>query len=197
MNLDELLDRSAPPVAARTATLHEDLRDLVRTTQPTSARGRRRIATVTLIAAGLVGAGAAGAAAGILPWPTWTTTSSTGSTCQMDFRVHPHHLYGGEEQTRTISRAEENRVAAEARRLLDRIDYNAIDLDAAIRAWRKAEAQAIAGEAPDERQPVMTGDDLTQSAMYYVVTRRVTAELRAEGLDPQAVTFGAGSRCER
>src|SRR5215207_1034909 len=73
MDLDELLDRSVPPTAPRTAMLQHELERMVANIEVTVRPRRKaiRFALTSAISAGLLGVGTAGAmAAGIVPSPS-------------------------------------------------------------------------------------------------------------------------------
>lgn len=199
MDLDDLLDRSAPPTAVRTPALERELTALVLATE-SAGRPRPkalRTAWVGALATGLVGVGTAGAmAAGLVPTPSWVPWStSSGTNCEMRFYANPAGP-DGEPLNGTYSDAEKGRAVAEASIFLAGFDYDSIDEAEAIKKWQQEEAATIASVTdPAERQPPLTGDELEITAVGAEVWDHLAAHLQAEGTPAELVVFGQGWRC--
>lgn len=204
MDIDDLLARSAPPVAARTTALAEDLHALVRESEPSRRAGRRfsRTALGTGIVAGVLSLGAVGAAAVINDGTLWFTTTSSGDACEMEFTVDPvgpEHAASGEParimagRTTWPSAAEQEATAAEARRFLDEFDFEVLDRAAAVRRFDAEQRRIIAAAPPGEAQPLLTGDELETTAVGFAVIDSLVAHLKAEGLSPHVINTGIGS----
>jgi hypothetical protein len=200
MNLDDLLDQSAPPVSQRTPALRSELNDLVLTTEA-AARPRRflRTASVSLVAIAALGCGTTAAmASGIIPtpsWIPWVTTSQTN--CEMYFVVEAAGL-AGEPKTRTYSVAEGEHAARVANDFLASFDYTTIDKAAVIREYQAREDEAIAAlPDPAERPPRTTGSELEIAAVGAQVAKELRAHLESQGIPMETVLFMQGWRCER
>ena len=93
MDLDDLLQRSTPPVAPRTATLQNEVQRMIVTAEA-AVRPRRRVLKVGLVsamAAGALSVGTAGAmATGMVSTPSWIPwATDAGSSCEMQFTASP------------------------------------------------------------------------------------------------------------
>lgn len=200
MDLDDLLTRSAPPVATRTPDLDAQLRGLAAATEHAARprkRGLRLVAATTATVA-VVAAGGAAAASGLLPeWMPWST--STGRACEASYSVTMAGPDGGPltPDVAAMSTAEKQRVVDAANTFLATFDYDTVDLDAAIDRWRTDEAVIRASAGPGERQPKLSGTDLEITATSQEVSRRLDAALTAQGLDMDAVVFASGWRCRK
>ncbi|ADB35607.1 hypothetical protein Kfla_6615 [Kribbella flavida DSM 17836] len=203
MDLDHLLDSSAPPIARRTADLERELHRLVLDAE-SAARPRRRSLRIGLagaLATVVIGAGTAGGmAVGLVPAPHWVPwTTPAGSQCSIEFTVSPVVDLppgDGDARSRGHSAAEKQAAVAEANRFLKSFDYSSIDQAAAIREFQKAEDAAIAGQPdPAERQPRTTGDDLVLSAVGVEIWERLAADLTAKKLEPYALNYSTAYRC--
>ena len=201
MDLDELLDRSTPPIAPRTVSLHHEIQRMVADAESV-VRPRRRVLRVGLVsamAAGVFSVGTAGAmATGIVPTPSWIPwATDSGSSCEMQFYASPAGP-DGEPLSRPYSQSEKQRAVTEANRFLAAFDYSSINEADAIREWKKAEDAAIAGQPdPKERQPRLTGDDLALTAVGHQVWNRLSADLTAHNIPSEIVLFGQGWRCSQ
>lgn len=194
MDLDQLLDNAAPPVAARTPELHQQLRALVAASESVPRRRRStRLALAGGIVAGVAGLGTAASAAGILPgWTTLSTTS--GQTCEVEVRADLIAPGYGEPISATFTRAEQEATLAAARTFLQGFDYDAIARAHAIAEWQAAEAEVRAAqEDPTERQPELEGDALEVHAVTWVVIQRMRAALAAQGHDIRAISIATTS----
>lgn len=198
MDLDELLDRSAPATATRTATLQNELQRMVANAEA-ATRPRRnglKAGLVSVMAAGVFSVGTAGAmAAGIVATPSWIPwATDSGSSCAMQFTASA--AGPDEEHGRPYTEAEQQRAVTEANRFLASFDYSSINEADAIRAWKEAEDAAVAGQPdPDERQPRLSGDDLAITAVRHQVWNRLAADLTAHGIPTDTVVFAQGWRC--
>jgi hypothetical protein len=205
MDLDELLDNSAPPIAPRTADLERELHQLV-LDAGSAARPRRRGLRIGIaggLATVVIGAGSVGGmASGLVPTPSWVPwTTPSGSHCTMEFTVSPQEVLPpgeGEPLAHGHTEAQKRAAVAEAQRFLKSFDYTTIDQAAAIRKFQKDEAAANAMQAdPAERSPRLTGDDLAIAAVGSEVWQRLKADLIAKQLQPYAVDFMSGNRCDQ
>lgn len=194
MDLDQMLDQAAPPIAARTPDLHQELRALVEASEPAPRRRRSvRLAMAAGIAASAVGLGAVASTAGILPGWTMLTTSS-GQTCEIEMTADLYTPGDGEPISATFSRVEQEETLAAARAFLEDFDFDSIDRQEAIVAWQAAEAEVRAAEPdPKERQEKLKGDDLEVHSVTWTVVQRMRATLAAQGHDIRAVSIGAST----
>lgn len=96
MSLDDLLARTAPPTAPRTAALCRELDSMVLGTQP-PARRSRRIGIAAAVAGTFLSTGTvAAAAAGLISPPAWVPWGTeSGRACEMEFSVVPASADGG------------------------------------------------------------------------------------------------------
>lgn len=205
MDIDDLLARSAPPVAPRTTQLRDDLRALVRESEPPPRRARRRISRTAVgagIVTGVLSLGVVGAAAVINDGALWFTTTSAGDACEMEFSVEPvgpEDAASGEPamimagRTSWPSAAEQKTTAAEARKFLAGFDYDAVDRAAAVRRFDVEQRRIIAAAPSGEAPPLLTGNDLETTAVRSVVFDALSAHLKAKGLSPYAVVTWTGS----
>jgi hypothetical protein len=192
MDLDDLLTRAAPAVVPRSAELDAELRALVRAAEPRPAPRRRRLVVAGAVTAALLGGGVA-AATGAVPLPGGWLHTPSGSDCRIELYAEPTSVLDG----KTYPAEETGPAVAAAQKWLADVDLDAVDQDQAVRDWQVAEAAARASQPdPDERQPKLHGDDLQTQALGYAVGQRLTAYLRAQGLDPLAVDLTMGSRCD-
>lgn len=204
MDIDNLLARSAPPVAPRTGQLKDDLRALVRESEP-ARRAHRRISRTAVgagIVTGVLSLGVVGAAAVINDGAPWFTTTSAGNPCEMEFSVEPvgpEDAPNGEPamimagRTHWPSAAEQKTTVAEARQFLAGFNYDAIDRVAAARRFDVDQRRIISAAPTGEAQPLLTGNDLETTAVGGVVFDALSAHLRAKGLSPYAVVTATGS----
>ena len=204
MDIDDLLARSAPPIAPRTAELRDDLRALVRECEP-PRRARRRVSRTVVgsgVAAGVLGLGMVGAAAVINDGGLWFTTTSAGDACEMEFSVEPvgpQNAANGDPamimagRTSWPSAAEQKTTATEARKFLARFDYGAVDRAAAVRRFDIEQRRIVATAPHGEAQPLLTGNDLETAAVGSVVSDALSTHLKARGLSPYAVITLTGS----
>ncbi|RYP86752.1 hypothetical protein EKO23_08840 [Nocardioides guangzhouensis] len=198
MDLDELLERSGPPICTRGHRLEVELRRLVRDSETTAGRRRRsvRLGLAGVAVAGVLGLAPVASAAGLLPgWATWSTTQ--GSTCELQLDVGLRRDGDGELITETFTDAEQRATYAAAREFLTAFDYDSVDRDAAIAEWQAQEAHIRAGQRPGDRQPALQGDDLEVTAVLTQVVNRLRDHLHGRGLDIRAIMVSAGNRCTR
>lgn len=202
MDLDALLAHAAPATTPPNPALDQELRALGRAAAERALRSRRRgfrLVVAGTATAGVVAVGGAAAATGLLPptWMPWSTT--TGQACETSFTVRPTTVGNGEPVTPAVAAmtaAEKQQVVDAANTFLATYDYDAIDAEAAIATWREVEADVRASQPPAERQPRLHGADLELTAVGRVVVRDLVADLEARGLDPDAMRFSTGSRCD-
>lgn len=203
MDLDELLDASAPPIVARTPALSEELAALVEGSDAAAATSRRRISLIVAgaLAVGAVGVGTTAAATGFLPAAHWPWSTSTGSTCQVTFDVVLNGVGGDVDNPApglaSMTLAQRQEVLVAARTFLSSFDYASIDRRQAIARWQADEAKAMAGEPADERQPRLVGDDLELAAVNAEVNRRLDEHLVRRGLNPHAIIPFGSNRCTK
>jgi hypothetical protein len=201
MDLDDLLDRSAPPTAPRTATLERELHRMVLEAEPAAGRPVRRAlrrVVVGGLATAALGVGTGGAmAVGLVPAPDWVPwTPPSGRTCVFQFTVSPVDETSGEPAAGGHTEQDKRLAVAEANRFLGAFDYSSIDEHAAVRRYQAAEDAVIASQPdPSERQPRLTGDDLVISAINREVVQRLHAHLRAKGLEPYAASVDIARSC--
>lgn len=198
MDLDELLERSAPPICARGPRMHEELGRLVRDSETAAGRRRRsvRLGVAGVAVAAVVGLAPVASAAGLLPgWAEWSTTQ--GSSCEIQLDASLRRDGDGELITKTFSDAEQRATYAAAQEFLTEFDYDSVDRDEAIAEWQAQEARIRAGQRPDERQPALRGDDLEVTAVLTQVVNRLRDYLQQRGLDIRAVMVSSGNRCTR
>jgi hypothetical protein len=198
MDLDELLERSAPPTSTRGPRRDEELDRLVGTSETAAGRRRRsvRLGVAGVAVAGVVGLAPVASAAGLLPgWATWSTTQ--GSDCEIRVDASLGRDGDGELITKTFTDAEQRATYEAAQKFLTEFDYDSVDREEAISEWQTQEARIRAGEEPDERQPALHGDDLEVTAVSTQVVDRLRHYLQQRGLDIRAVMVSTGNRCTR
>lgn len=203
MNLDHLLDSSAPSTAPRTAELDRELHRMVLDAESAARPVKRslRIGLAGALATVVFGAGTAGAmAVGLVPTPKWVPwTTLSGSHCAIEFTVNPvieGRPGDGDPRQHGHSEADKQAAVAEANRFLKSFDYSSIDQAAVIRKYQKEEDAAIAAQSdPAERPPRATGDDLALTAVGAEIWHRLDAHLTAKNLEPSALTYMTGYRC--
>lgn len=202
MDLNDLLDRSAPPVMSRSAALTKQLDDLVVGAEAAArSTGRRhRAGLVSALTAGVLGLGAAGAmATGVVSTPGWIPwTTGSGATCEMEFEAVPDLGPGVVSPSRTYTAAEERQAVAEANRFLDKFDYRTIDADEAIEKWRASEREVEDLTDPDlvtRRDTAMEESTLELASVGHEVKDRVNRHLEAKGFVSDAVAVEQGWRC--
>jgi len=195
MDLDELLNASAPPVTARTPLLRRELDNLVAASEEVQSR-RRWPAHTALVGGALVGVlglGAVASAAGVLPgWPSFSTSS--GQTCNIEISVSALQDGQGEPNSGSFSAAEQRESLAEAQTFLADFDYDSVDRQQAIAWWKSEESKVRATQSdPAERPPRLNGDDLEVTAVSRWVIKDLSADLTAHGLDIRAIAIAVGS----
>ena len=222
MDVDSLLDASAPALAPRTPALRDELTALAEAAETSvrPRRGRRRMAIVGgAVAAVLAGTAATTAAVGPRAWTSWLSGEGHG-TCQMEIMVGPAgpDALGGEPNKwpDPFPYARRDRMVAEARAFADSFDYGGIDQAQAVRVWQAQETKTIAREKanngrhakPDEPvdppQPKLSGDQLTSTAITTWMLDKLDAHLAAEGYDMSnhqgsdrfLMVAATGTRCE-
>ncbi|GAA4364262.1 hypothetical protein [Nocardioides caricicola] len=193
MDLDQLLDESAPPVTPPTPHLERELHALVAATEPENRRWPRRVTVAAGVAAGVMGLGAAATAAGVLPgWPSFSTSS--GQTCTVEVWAEELAPGDGEPVSATFTEAERAATLTAARAYLADFDYAAVDRAQAIAWWQDEERRVRAAQDdPAERQPRLTGDDLEVTAVSRWVIDRLRSHLAGQGLDVRAVMVGTST----
>jgi hypothetical protein len=201
MELDELLDRSAAPVALRTQELRHEVQamlvEIERAARP--RRRRSRAVVVAGAAAGVVVMGTTGAmAAGLIPGAAWmgSWTTGSGSACHMEFWVSDAGP-DGEPLSRNYPETEKQHALAVARGFLANIDQANIDRAAAIDQWRQKERAVIAAAPAGEKQPRLKGDDLEITAVGQVVWQRLDAYLAAKHIPSELVLGSQEWRCDK
>jgi len=201
MDLNDLLNRSAPPVAPRSPELTKQLDDLVVGAEATArSAGRRYRATlVSALTVGVLGAGTVGAmATGVVSTPGWVPwTTEAGATCELEFHAVPDLGPGAVSPTRTYTADEERQAVAEANRFLDEFDYGSIDVDEAIEKWGEAEGGTSVSGDPDaiRRNDAMKQDTLELGSVGREVEARLAKHLDEKGLPSGAVAVEQGWRC--
>ncbi|TWG92000.1 hypothetical protein L615_007500000100 [Nocardioides sp. J9] len=203
MDLDDLLDRSAPSVTPPSAELENDLGAMVRASAPRGP-GRRpiRVLVGTGVTAGLLGLGAVGAAAAINGGVPWFTSTGSGESCELEFDVRPVGPEGAASgelaavmagRTAWPSLEEQQEVAVAARDYLAAYDFDAVDREAAVQDADAAQRRVRAEAAPEEAQQLLTGDDLEMHAVSRKVVADLTAHLESRGMDPHVIVSTVGS----
>lgn len=97
----------------------------------------------------------------------------------------------------SFSAAEREQALAAAQAFLAGYDYDAVERDQAVEAWREEESAVRAAQTPDERQPRLTGVDLEVHAVSTWVIEDLRTALAEQGLDIEAIAVGTGWRCDR
>lgn len=201
MDLDALLDASAPPIAPRDPALRDELLALVDAAEASvRPRRRRRRAVIVggVVAAVLAGTAATTAAVAPRAWTSWLSGEGQG-TCRMQIDVAPSgpdYGSGGPNMwPDPFPYARRERIVADAQAFTNNFDYAGIDRDAAIRAWQADEEKTIArekgenaesekpGEPLDPPQSKLTGDSLTAVAITTWVLHKLDEHLASEGYD--------------
>lgn len=198
MDLDELLERSAPRTCARSPRLDDELQRLVRASEASAGRRRRsvRLGVASAAALAAVGLAPVASAAGLLPgWATWST--SQGSSCEIQVDASLRRDGDGELITRSFTEAEQQATHEAAQRFLAEFNYESVDRDEAVAEWQAEERRIRAGEESDERQPALQGDDLEVTAVSTQVVDRLRDYLQQRGLDIRAIMVSTGNRCDR
>lgn len=195
MDLDQLLDASAPRVAARTPELHRDLNHLVAGCEDVATRRRRspRAVLVGGVAAAALSLGAVASAAGILPgWPSFSTSS--GQVCDIQVTATPLATGDGEPSSSTFGAAEQAATLAAAHEFLNGFDFDGVDRGQAIAWWKAEESSADPSPSnPSDQAPRLKGDDLEVTAVSLWVVDRLRSHLAADGLDIRAINVTIGS----
>lgn len=194
MDLDELMDAAAPPTAARTAQLRNDLESLARNAE-TQVRSRRRRSFRSGVAGVVValGLGATTAAAtGVVNLPSWPMSTATSETCQIEFSVTARGDDGEPASPASGDAAEQQRTADAAMDFLADYDFDTVDRQIAVRSLETIEAEMRDVQVPSERQPKLEGNDLEVTAVSGVVWEDVEAHLRSRGMDPLNVSYSVG-----
>lgn len=160
MDLDEMLATANPTVIERGRGLLDDLDGLALEARAARSRKRRaaRWTIVGVAAVAVFGTGSAAVASGFLPFG-WT--SEQGGRCLItSVAVEIARAADDNEAAFASTTAKQRRdTLLEARRFLAGYDYEAINVDAAIATWQRAEAAAIADQPdPSERAPLLEGD---------------------------------------
>lgn len=199
MDLNDLLDRSAPRVAPRSPTLSKELNDLVVGAEATarSAGRRYRAGLVGALTAGVLGVGTVGAmATGVVSTPGWVPwTTEAGATCELEFDAVPDLGPGVVSPTRTYTAAEERQAVAEANRFLDEFDYGSIDVDEAIEKWGEGDAQVSGDPDAIRRYEAIKEDTLELGSVGREVEARLAKHLDEKGLPSGAVAVEQRWRC--
>lgn len=201
MNIDDLLDHSAPPLVRRDAELADELLALVAATEGAvrPRRRRLRLALGSVAAVAVVGIGTTGAmAAGFVPTPTWVPwTTSAGETCELEFGVRAAGDGYGEPLSREYSHAESHEAVRVATEFLHDYDYEAIDEAEAIVRWQAIEDEVIAAEPdPEERQPRDTGQDLRIQAVSNSVWTDLREHFAEHDIPIELIAGGMGWTCD-
>jgi hypothetical protein len=192
MDLDEMLATANPPTIERGQALLDDLDELVGEARAARRRKRRvaRWSIVGVAAAAIFGTGTAAVATGHLPFH-WT--SEQGGRCVITSATVEIGVLADDNLAAFASTTAKERLdtVQEARRYLAGYDYRAIDVNAAITTWQRAEAVAIAHQPdPSERAPRLEGDLLENRALIYRVGLDLQAHLKERGFNPDVLTSG-------
>lgn len=197
MDIDQLL-REAAPATPTTPELRHDLREMAALAEVHARpRPRRRRAPVLVgaLTAAVLG-GTAAAASGLVPLPWRETTLPDGRTCRVDYVVEPAGTTMLDAAHPPVGTAAERAAAASAaQEYLSGYDWEAVDTDAAVAAWRETEDRVIAAAAPGEKQPRLEGEELLLHATDQVALADLRAHLEATGHDWGSVDVSTGSRC--
>lgn len=196
MDLDQLLDASAPRVTARTPELQRDLDHLVSACEDVQFRRRRsaRVVLVGGVATAILSLSAvAAAAAGILPgWPSFSTSS--GQVCQIRVAATPLASGDGEPSSSAFSTAERTDTLAAAQEFLRGFDFDAVDRGQVIAWWKAEESRARSSQSNLSDQAArLSGDDLEVTAVSLWVVQRLRSHLAAQGLDIRAINVTISS----
>ncbi len=172
--LDDELAAAAPPISPRTPALGSAVREMIADTERQSASAtvsrlprRRRAAVLVLTASTLLGTATTVAAAGWLPTPWWEDDAAV---------VQPTTSASGEACTVTYAA----RPFTDAAHPVSEAD-RAAALAAAEEFLRDVDATTLAA----------TGSD----TIFLALNRRLTAELRRQGLSAHAVGVALATDC--
>ena len=195
MDLNDLLERSAPPIATRIPELGRAITDLASESENGSVEWRHRVALAGVTVAALVGAGSVASAAGVLPgWPVFNTSS--GTTCSVEIHADAHTPGDLPEVPATISDNEARATVAEAQAFLRDFNYQEVNRAEAVAWWRTQEDQARQNQPdPGEQAPPLAGDDLEVTAVSQYVAERLRQHLAAQGMDFRAVAWSVSDSC--
>lgn len=205
MNLDELLDRSAPRVAGRTPELRHELRMLVVKTDAVRRSRRRRRALLTgvgVVAAGIAGWGAADGA-GLTGGRHFPWTDPAGSACTLSFVVGPVSGDPGSSNSpgdprdvpKHINPIAQQKAVADARRFVASFSLDSVEEKQAVKVYRAVQKRnAARGLQPDPA----TGDDFVLASVGYLFGQELDSYLRTHGDTPSLVASsysGGGDAC--
>ena len=198
IELDALLDRSAPKVADRDAALLEAIDDLVDATGTPVPRLHRRprMAVAGLVVAGTLGIGGVAAAGGWLPalsWSPWADQEfASGQSCHLRFMAveqsEPRRVEG-------VSRTEQRAAIVAAQTWLDAFDVGSIDMQQALSELRAAQAK-VNENVPEWDRASETQQELEVHALVYETGVRLRAALREQGFDPDAADIVTTHDCQ-
>lgn len=199
MNIDDLLNSSAPPVAMRTPEFEDELRRTVIASGARRARGGRHlsagfIAFVVL----LVGTGgyAAAAAGGLIGAP-FGWGSETGADCNAEVEFFTYNEMGGEPMSQDWP--DEVQVAARdaANAFAASFDFDAVDRDEAVKAFRAEEKKIIEGQPdPEERQPYASDEEAELYGTLRIFYDEVRAHLVEKNLPTETIIDATEWNCE-
>lgn len=198
LDVDEWLGRGAPSVSIPARTADEAAR-FVRD----PLLSRRRIARRVVVGAGLAGvlalggttAFAVGGMATHLGWfaPVGTTqTTSLGAKCENAIRAVPEPTA---EVARYASQGDKELAAARANQLLEALDLGALDIQKEADRLT-AELDGATTTEGDVPTTAMNANSIETWALFGVAVDRVTAQLKADGFDPNIVTFEGAVECD-
>jgi hypothetical protein len=197
MDLDDLLERKAPPIAARNHGLVRALGELASEAEAAVAKPRHRVALVGVSVVAILGVGTVASAAGVLPgWPVFDTSS--GNHCSIE--VHAEAPGPGDVPgvPASINEREARATVAEAQAFLKNFDFDGVDRAEAVAWWRTQETQARENQPdPAEQAPPLEGDDLEVTAVSQWVAAQLQQHLAAQGMDIRAVAYWVGDSCQR
>ena len=214
-DLDDMLLRSAPPLAPRSDEMIRDLNHLVASVESVAMRqGRRNLRFVgasAVAVAGVLGLGAAATAAGLVD-PPWSQTVSqqashpgpavhadelaVGTNCKVvfsaDTKVDPLHPVGKGPRAKAL---------AHAKRFVLDFDITTISVAEAVARYKADYAAAALATGPGDLPPSQLVPDgpvseIEAGAVQSELGRRLEADLAAKGFSTHAVSVVALPECK-
>lgn len=204
MDPDDLLDRSAPPIAERTPALTDLLEDMASSSRP---RRRRRRGLALVAGGGALAAGlaVAGTAAAVLVYTnqnvpdatverTVSWTSSTGHHCFVAFEFGPRPV------TDPNYSADQGDALRAARDWVETLDLGSMHPRAFVEHWYRHLQRISADHASRAALVEHYGnrsDELEASAVMFGLTAKGNAYLRSHGFDPRSLNSGPSAGCDQ
>lgn len=199
MDMDELLERGAPSVSVPHGAKDAAARFVNDPTLLRLPRRRRRV----LLAGGIIGALAFGgttafAVSGVPTHLGWFATvgtsqkTSLGAICDNAIGALPER---NAEVAEYASEEEKQRATDRANELLAAMNLDALDISGEIDRLTAEVDGAITAES-DAPPGAMNANGIETWALFSVAVDQVTAQLVADGIDPNIVTFQSAAECD-